>query len=144
MSIVVQVGAHVRESGICQKLAFRPPKGIAFATEGGDRGCGVHIMCRSDDSGSANDNAVSALGKVLQFRRDCVEGTPLVATWLNALPIRHDLAEAHVAHAQLVRFVEASDPRCITLATKSPRLLSWLTIRRVIHFCILYLLCLST
>lgn len=76
-------------------------------------GCDIALLrCRSDDSANATDNAVSALGKVIEHRQDCLDGTPLVATWLSHLPIRHDLTEAHAAHAQLLRLLEKSDPRC--------------------------------
>lgn len=66
---------------------------------------------RSEDAGTAQDNAASALGKVLEHHANVMDTGPLVMPFLNALPLHHDLAEAHVAHAQLVRFLEKSDPR---------------------------------
>ena len=72
---------------------------------------GLDVLCRSDDTATADDNAAAALGKVLEFQAGTIDTAPLVPTWLGTLPIRHDLTEAHSTHAQLVRFLEASDPR---------------------------------
>lgn len=45
--------------------------------------------CRSEDKEMAYENAVSALGKVLEFHPDCVE--PAMGTaYVNALPIKAD------------------------------------------------------
>ena len=67
-------------------------------------------VCRSPEECSAADNAVAALGKVLEFRRDCVTDPALGQAWLDALPLQEDAAEAALAHAQLVRWVQANDP----------------------------------
>ena len=53
---------------------------------------------------------MAALGKVLEYRRDCVTDPALGQAWLEALPLREDGTEAALAHAQLVRWVEANDP----------------------------------
>ncbi|KAJ4815234.1 ARM repeat superfamily protein [Rhynchospora pubera] len=60
----------------------------------------------------AYDNAVSALGKLCQFHRDRVKAKAVV-TWLNCLPIRHDIGEAKVVHEQLCSMVESSDRRLL-------------------------------
>lgn len=41
-----------------------------------------------------------------------MDGKAVATAWLGALPLRADDVEAAVAHEQLVRLVEASDPRC--------------------------------
>ena len=72
-------------------------------------------LCRSSEDSSASDNAVSALGKVIEFRRDCVSDAAVGQAWLRALPLFEDVTEAAVAHAQLLRRVEANDPWCVLL-----------------------------
>ncbi|KAE8677193.1 Calcium ion binding [Hibiscus syriacus] len=57
----------------------------------------------------ANDNAVSALGKLCLFHRDSIDATQVVPAWLNCLPIKGDLIEAKVVHEQLCSMVERSD-----------------------------------
>ena len=67
---------------------------------------------RSDDNASATENAVSALGKILEFQPDIVEQSKSLAdTWIQSLPILEDSVEAVKVHAQLVKFIEKQDPR---------------------------------
>ena len=49
---------------------------------------------------------------MLEFHGEAVDGKAVAAAWLGALPLTADELEAAVAHEQLVRLVEASDPRC--------------------------------
>lgn len=56
------------------------------------------------------DNAVSALGKICEFHRDVIDAAQVVPAWLSCLPIRADLVEAKVVHAQLCSLMERSDP----------------------------------
>lgn len=51
--------------------------------------------------------------QVLEFQADAVDGKAVAATWLAALPLTTDELEGTVAHEQLVRLLEASDPRCV-------------------------------
>ncbi len=48
--------------------------------------------------------------QVLEFHSEAVDSNLLGGTWLPALPLDSDEAEAAVAHEQLVRLVEGSDP----------------------------------
>ena len=66
---------------------------------------------REEDAACATDNAVSALGKVLEHCGDCADGATLGETWVGALPLTADVVEARIVHEQLVRFVETSDRR---------------------------------
>lgn len=62
----------------------------------------------------ATENAVSALGKVLEFQAsvtDAAQSKQLAETWLHSLPVVEDTVEAATVHKQLVKFIEASDPR---------------------------------
>ena len=70
---------------------------------------------REGDAAPATDNAISAVGKILEFQRAALTGGPgqaeqVARAFLGCLPIRADLAEAHLVHEQLVRMVEAADP----------------------------------
>ncbi len=67
---------------------------------------------RDEDAALATENAVAALGRVLEYQRDWVDGAAVGGAWLAALPLVVDRVEARAAHAQLVRLVEASDVRC--------------------------------
>jgi len=42
---------------------------------------------------------------------DAQQGVAIADTWVRALPILEDAVEAVQVHAQLVRFIEASDAR---------------------------------
>ena len=44
----------------------------------------------------ARDNAVAALGKVLQFQHGRADHTALIPFWLNQLPLTHDMDEAKI------------------------------------------------
>jgi hypothetical protein len=50
--------------------------------------------------------------QLLEFHGEAVDGKAVASAWLGALPLTADELEAAVAHEQLVRLVEASDPRC--------------------------------
>ena len=67
---------------------------------------------RDEEAALATENAVAALGRVLEHQRDWVDGAAVGGAWLAALPLVADRVEARAAHAQLVRLVEASDVRC--------------------------------
>ena len=70
---------------------------------------------REEGSEMATDNAVCALGKVLEMQAGCVGGdavaSRLTGVWLSYLPLRADVAEARVVHAALVRACERGDER---------------------------------
>ncbi|KAK9821719.1 hypothetical protein WJX81_003315 [Elliptochloris bilobata] len=89
---------------------FRPIAGEAVArmlemlTAPGSRG---------DEAALATENAVAALGRVLERHGDAVDGAAVGSAWLAALPLVEDRVEARVTHAQLVRLVEASDARVL-------------------------------
>ena len=70
---------------------------------------------------SATENAVSSLGKVLEFQPEVVDsqqGKSLADTWIQALPLTEDTVEAVKVHSQLVRFIEKSDPRWASATCK--------------------------
>ena len=76
-----------------------------------------------DDARAARDNAVSALGKLLDAPAEAlaagpgaspaVGGPAVAAAFLARLPLRSDLAEARTSAARLVRLVEGSDARVL-------------------------------
>jgi hypothetical protein len=67
---------------------------------------------RSEDNLSATENAVSALGKVLEFLPDCID-PGMGALYVQNLPIEDDEVEAKEVHAQVLRFLRASDARIL-------------------------------
>jgi len=80
-----------------------------------------------DDAQASRDNAVSALGKLLDAPAEAlaatgaagalpaaaVDGNAIAAAFLARLPLRSDLAEARTSAARLVRLVESSDARVL-------------------------------
>ncbi|KAL4452685.1 hypothetical protein ABPG75_008347 [Micractinium tetrahymenae] len=67
---------------------------------------------RSDDNEMCFDNAVSALGKVLEHQPAAIDGAA-GGLYLQQLPIKGDLVEAKVVHKQLLGFIQRSDPRIL-------------------------------
>jgi hypothetical protein len=67
---------------------------------------------RSDDNLAATENAVSALGKILEHLPDCVDPS-LGTVFVQNLPLEEDEEEAKEAHGLLLRLVRASDPRIL-------------------------------
>jgi hypothetical protein len=63
--------------------------------------------------------------QMLEFHGEAIDGNAVATAWLGALPLTADELEAAVAHEQLVRLVEASDPRyapvCSVLAQHCSR-----------------------
>lgn len=53
----------------------------------------------------ARDNAIAALGKVLQFQQANCSMEELVPFWLAQLPLTHDMEEAHTQNAYLATAV---------------------------------------
>ncbi|KAJ7541709.1 hypothetical protein O6H91_10G072300 [Diphasiastrum complanatum] len=70
---------------------------------------------RDADNVMATDNAVSALGKICQFQRECIDVAQVLPAWLSFLPVKGDLVEAKLVHEQLCVMVERSDPYLLGL-----------------------------
>lgn len=68
-----------------------------------------HQESRSKENEMATDNAISAIGKICEFQGGSMDMSQALQVWLGALPIRTDLAEALIAHEQLVRMVESQN-----------------------------------
>ncbi|KAI9089109.1 hypothetical protein K1719_029388 [Acacia pycnantha] len=62
------------------------------------------------------DAAVSALGKICEFRHDIINGPQVVPIWINFLPLKDDFEEAKYAHQQLCRL---ADPDILELHNKN-------------------------
>ncbi|CAG9331653.1 unnamed protein product [Blepharisma stoltei] len=50
----------------------------------------------------ARDNAISAVGKIIRYQPMCVDLNPLVPSWVDLLPLKHDKTEARIMHDLLV------------------------------------------
>mmetsp|Transcript_12256 Transcript_12256/g.27873 ORF Transcript_12256/g.27873 Transcript_12256/m.27873 type:complete len:358 (+) Transcript_12256:3-1076(+) len=68
---------------------------------------------RSGDYEVATENAVSALGKFVEFQQTAVDTNQLAQFWISQLPLKADKSEAKVVHDQLCRFLEKGDPRVL-------------------------------
>jgi len=70
---------------------------------------------REEENEMATENAIAALGRVLENHGTALEESAAAQSWnvwVNSLPLVEDKIEARYVHAQLVRHVEASDQRC--------------------------------
>jgi hypothetical protein len=67
---------------------------------------------RNEDNLSATENAVSALGKVLEYQPGSVDPSA-GSLFVNNLPLEDDEIEAKEAHGQLLRMLQASDTRIL-------------------------------
>lgn len=78
--------------------------------------CAITLLAvRGEDNEMATENAVAALGKVLEFHGSVIEGSAAAQSWdvwISSLPLVEDKVEARHVHAQLVRHIQASDARC--------------------------------
>lgn len=73
-----------------------------------------HCSCRSEDNATATENAIAALGKVVEFQSsvlDAAQSQALAEVWVNALPLTEDEVEAQNVHRQLIKLVEKQDQR---------------------------------
>ena len=69
---------------------------------------------REEENETATENAIAALGRVLENHGAAIEESAAAQSWnvwVSSLPLAEDKIEARYVHAQLVRHVEASDPR---------------------------------
>ncbi|PSC74524.1 ARM repeat-containing [Micractinium conductrix] len=67
---------------------------------------------RSDDNELCFDNAVSALGKVLEHQPAAIDAAA-GSLYVAQLPLKGDLIEAKAVHKQLLGFIQRSDPRVL-------------------------------
>jgi len=68
---------------------------------------------RDDDNEMATENAISALGKILEFSSEGIDANAVAGAWLAALPLTCDRVEAQQQHHFLVRLLEAGDVRIL-------------------------------
>ncbi|KAG1673229.1 hypothetical protein FOA52_013109 [Chlamydomonas sp. UWO 241] len=69
-----------------------------------------HPGAKEDENEMATDNAVSTLGKILEYHSDVIDSAAVAAAWLAALPLTADHVEAQGQHALLMRLLEAREP----------------------------------
>ncbi|KAL2333194.1 hypothetical protein Fmac_014407 [Flemingia macrophylla] len=61
------------------------------------------------ENAKAHDIAVSALGRICEVHRECIDGSKMVPAWLSFLPLTNDLIEAKLMHEQLCLMVSRLD-----------------------------------
>jgi len=94
-------------------LAERAPeRGAALAPQVAQLCLGMmaDAEARSEDNEMATDNAVAALGKVIEHWGAHLDAGPAAVAFLDYLPLSADEKEAHSTHARLQSLVEASHP----------------------------------
>jgi hypothetical protein len=83
----------------------------------------------------ATDNAIAALGALLQHHAPALDADALGAAWVAALPIKGDAVEAVRAHKQLVAMMEVRAGRgvgvarafkCEAMTARGPAPAGWL------------------
>eukprot|EP00798_Chlamydomonas_sp_ICE-L_P025737 gene25737-11397_t len=72
-----------------------------------------HPDANNDDNEMATDNAVSTLGKIMEFHADVVDVNQVASLWLSKLPLTADRVEAVSQHEVLVKLLEAQDARIL-------------------------------
>ncbi|GFH17489.1 importin N-terminal domain-containing protein, partial [Haematococcus lacustris] len=88
----------------------------------------LHVIgasnAKEEDNQLATDNALSALGKILEFHSDAIDSGAMTQAWLGGLPLLGDVVEAAVQHDLLARLLEARDARLLgTNGASLPRVL---------------------
>ncbi|KAL6068524.1 Importin-5 [Balamuthia mandrillaris] len=67
-----------------------------------------HSESRSEDNVNATENAISALGKIIQFQSAAINAEEVLALWLSFLPVKEDKIEAIIIYNQLCTFIESN------------------------------------
>lgn len=78
-----------------------------------------HPDACTEDQQSATDNAISAIGKIIEYHSDVVDTRLIADTWLRFLPLKSDQAEAVIVHDQLVRMLEKKDVKVLGEANQN-------------------------
>mmetsp|Transcript_3719 Transcript_3719/g.9358 ORF Transcript_3719/g.9358 Transcript_3719/m.9358 type:complete len:1094 (+) Transcript_3719:94-3375(+) len=69
-----------------------------------------HPQARSDEVVHATDNAVSALGKVIEFHGEGIDRRQLMTVFLSYLPVTGDMEEGVQVHGRLCSFLDRGEP----------------------------------
>ncbi|GFH11050.1 importin N-terminal domain-containing protein [Haematococcus lacustris] len=84
----------------------------------------LHVIgasnAKEEDNQLATDNALSALGKILEFHSDAIDSGAMTQAWLGGLPLLGDVVEAAVQHDLLARLLEARDARLLGTVSVRP------------------------
>jgi len=76
----------------------------------------ITIICKKDSRNktlaSSTENAISSIGKIIQFRYDLLGDKlgELIKGWLSWLPLEDDIGEAKLVHKQLCDLIESNHP----------------------------------
>lgn len=70
-------------------------------------------LCADDDNEMATENAIAALGKVLEYCSDAIDSAAVASSWLQALPLTADAVEAVEQHELLAKLLATRDPRIL-------------------------------
>ena len=76
------------------------------------------------DNEMPTDNAVSALGKIAEYRGELVDRKAVLGVWLKMLPLKGDIDEAKDTHERLCSMVERADVALMGNVEKLPEIIS--------------------
>eukprot|EP00735_Rhodelphis_limneticus_P008844 TRINITY_DN2321_c0_g1::TRINITY_DN2321_c0_g1_i1::g.20738::m.20738 TRINITY_DN2321_c0_g1::TRINITY_DN2321_c0_g1_i1::g.20738 ORF type:complete len:1078 (+),score=394.95,sp/Q8BKC5/IPO5_MOUSE/35.22/0.0,HEAT/PF02985.17/3.9e+03,HEAT/PF02985.17/7.7,HEAT/PF02985.17/2.6e+03,HEAT/PF02985.17/4.8e+03,HEAT/PF02985.17/0.24,HEAT/PF02985.17/6e-06,HEAT/PF02985.17/0.067,HEAT/PF02985.17/3.5e+02,HEAT/PF02985.17/1.7,HEAT/PF02985.17/0.053,HEAT/PF02985.17/6e+02,HEAT_2/PF13646.1/1.2e+02,HEAT_2/PF13646.1/14,HEAT_2/PF13646. len=118
LEYIVDVDPDLRQASVYGVGVLAQHGGEAFAMVAQDALMKInalvsHPEARKDANGAATDNAISALGKICEYQDGRVDSASLWPTFLNYLPLRHDVAEARMVHNQLVALVEKNNVKLL-------------------------------
>ncbi|XP_015242051.1 PREDICTED: importin-5 [Cyprinodon variegatus] len=65
---------------------------------------------RSKENVNATENCISAVGKLMRFRPECVNGSEVLPHWLSWLPLKEDKEEAVHTFDFLCDLIESNNP----------------------------------
>jgi len=68
-----------------------------------------HPESRKEENINATENAISAIGKILQYQSTSVDVQSLTNMWLSWLPVTEDKIESRVTYGLLCHFIETSN-----------------------------------
>lgn len=65
---------------------------------------------RDEECNGATENAVSAIGKIIQFNHSKFDVNQVLFLWLNSMPIVYDSDEAKISYSFLCSLIEGNNP----------------------------------
>lgn len=73
---------------------------------------------KTKENVNATENCISAVGKIMKFKPDCVNVEEVLPHWLSWLPLHEDKEEAVQTFSYLCNLIESNHP--IVLAQTIP------------------------
>eukprot|EP01119_Soliformovum_irregulare_P006133 TRINITY_DN1791_c0_g1_i1.p1 TRINITY_DN1791_c0_g1~~TRINITY_DN1791_c0_g1_i1.p1 ORF type:complete len:1082 (-),score=281.10 TRINITY_DN1791_c0_g1_i1:40-3285(-) len=68
---------------------------------------------RAEGFANPTENAIAAVGKILQFQSGVIDASSTFQQWLSWLPVTSDKIESKVTYAQFCQFIESNNPHML-------------------------------